>query len=68
MLRHNAFLEETLASVVHQQYPPAEIIIVDDGSEDRCSKRNPDPTPHPGFEGEGDIGGPCSRVRVTGWG
>ena len=35
---HNAFVEEALASVVHQQYPPAEILIVDDGSEERCGE------------------------------
>ena len=33
---HAAFLEETLVSVMEQQYPPAEIIVVDDGSDDRC--------------------------------
>ena len=34
---HVAFQEEAIASVVHQQYPPAEIIVVDDGSEDKCA-------------------------------
>ena len=29
---HSAFLEEALASIIHQLYPPVEIIIVDDGS------------------------------------
>ena len=35
---HVAFQEEAIASVVHQQYPPAEIIVVDDGSEDHCGR------------------------------
>ena len=35
---HSAFLEEALASLVDQKYPPAEIIIVDDGSEDACGE------------------------------
>ena len=35
---HVAFQEEAIASVVHQQYPPAEIIVVDDGSEDKCGQ------------------------------
>ena len=38
---HNAYIEEALASVVHQQYPPAEIKIVDDGSEERRSPPPP---------------------------
>lgn len=36
---HVAFQEEAIASVVHQQYPPAEIIVVDDGSEDKCGEQ-----------------------------
>ena len=32
----SAYLEEGLRSILNQQYPPAEIIIVDDGSEDNC--------------------------------
>ena len=34
----SAFLEEALASVIHQLYPPVEIIVVDDGSEDKCGE------------------------------
>jgi glycosyltransferase involved in cell wall biosynthesis len=33
-----AYLEEGLRSMIAQQYPPAEIIVVDDGSEDRCGE------------------------------
>ena len=33
---HTPFLEETLRSIVMQQYPPVEIIIVDDGSVENC--------------------------------
>ena len=33
-----AFLEEGLRSVITQKYAPAEIIVVDDGSEDRCGQ------------------------------
>ena len=33
-----AWMEEGLASVVHQRYPPAEILVVDDGSEDHCGR------------------------------
>ena len=32
------YLEEGLRSILSQQYPPAEIIIVDDGSEDHCGE------------------------------
>ena len=35
---HSAYLEEALASVVHQQYPPAEIIVVDDSDPNRCGE------------------------------
>ena len=33
-----AYLEEGLRSILSQQYPAAEIIVVDDGSEDRCGE------------------------------
>ena len=36
---HVAFQEEAIASVVHQEYPPAEILVVDDGSEDHCGEQ-----------------------------
>lgn len=36
---HIAFQEEAIASVVHQEYPPAEILVVDDGSEDHCGEQ-----------------------------
>jgi len=35
---HVPFLEETLASLVYQSYAPAEILVVDDGSEDQCGQ------------------------------
>mmetsp|Transcript_37479 Transcript_37479/g.121888 ORF Transcript_37479/g.121888 Transcript_37479/m.121888 type:complete len:533 (-) Transcript_37479:457-2055(-) len=33
---HVPYLEQTLMSVVTQRYPPAEILVLDDGSEERC--------------------------------
>lgn len=32
------FLEEGMRSVLSQQYPPAELLIIDDGSEDHCGQ------------------------------
>ena len=33
---HVEFLEQALSSIIQQDYPPAEIIIVDDGSPEQC--------------------------------
>ena len=75
---HVAFQEEAIASVVHQQYPPAEIIVVDDGSEDKCAptltvavavaltRPDPRPIPNPDPRPGRDPGRDPHQVRRAG--